>query len=156
MNNKKEKPDSVTYTQAFAATIKKKGRNNFLDYRSPGWMQYQINKFKVGEKVSLLVHNRKPKRTDAQNRYYWGAYLPKVAKETGESDLNKLHTLFKGKFLTIGIYEILGEKIRITKSSANLSVSGFSEFIMNIESDTGVKAPPTESYGLEPLYNSNY
>lgn len=142
---------SITYSQPFSAMIQEDGAKKRLAIESPAYYQNQLNKFKVGEKVTLEIHTRKPKRTDAQNRYYWGVYLPLIASETGERDLDRLHTLFKGKFLTTGIYEVLGEKVRITKSTSSLSTADFSMYIMDIEAETNVTAPPTESYGLEPL-----
>lgn len=142
---------SITYSQPFSATIMEDGAKKRLAIESPTYYQNQLNKFKLGEKVTLEIHTRKPKRTDAQNRYYWGVYLPLIASETGERDLDRLHTLFKGKFLTTGIYEVLGEKVRITKSTSALSTADFSMYIIDIEAETGVAAPPTESYGLEPL-----
>lgn len=144
----KEHPENVTYTQLFAAVIRKGPQGNKLVVKSPRWYQYQLDKFKDGEAVSLVVHNRKLKRTEQQNRYYWGVYLPKIAEETGEADLGRLHELFKGKFLTESIVEVLNEKVRIKKSSAMLSKSEFSQYIMDIEAFTGIESPPTENYGL--------
>jgi hypothetical protein len=37
------------------------------------------------------------------------------------------------------------------KSTSDLSVGEFCEFIMNVEAETSVAAPPTESYDLAPL-----
>jgi hypothetical protein len=152
---KPSKPDTVTRTQTFAGVIRKgpDGQKKLV-VKSQRWYQYQINKFKDGEQVTLEVHNRKPKRTLAQNAYYWGVYLPKVAEETGEKDLDRLHELFKGKFLTQGVVEVLGEKVRMKKSTTELSIGDFTEYIMAIETDTGVKAPPTENYDLPPLRDS--
>lgn len=147
----KEKPEGVTYTQSFAAVIKADGPNKRLIVRSPRWYAHQINKFKDGEEVSLVVHNRKPKRSEQQNRYYWGVWLPLIAKETGEANLDRLHELFKGKFLTQGVVEVLGEKVRLKKSTTELSISEFCQYIMDIEAETGIEAPPTENYGLPAL-----
>ena len=63
-----------------------------------------------------------------------------------EHDIEGLHRLFSGKFLSEGIREILGEKVRKTKSTTSLSKSDFSEYIMNIEAETGIKAPDTKNY----------
>lgn len=122
-----------------------------LVVKSPIWYAHQINKFKEGEQVTLEVHSKKPKRTVSQNAYYWGVYLPEIAKQTGEYDLDALHELFKGKFLSEGIVEVLGQKVRKKKSTTDLGVGEFSEYIMNIEADTNIEAPPTENYGLEAL-----
>lgn len=152
-NDTKEKPDGVTETKHFAATITRgpDGKKT-VTLKSPRWYRYQISKFKDGEDVTLVIHSRKPKRTEQQNRYYWGAFLPKVAEETGESDLDKLHELFKGKFLTEGIVEVLGEKVRMKKSTTNLSKADFSEYISSIEALTGVTAPPTENWSLPQIH----
>lgn len=149
----KEKPDGITYSNSFTAKVMTKTgeRMKTLVVGSPRWYHNEIQKFKEGEQVTLMIHNRKPKRTEAQNRYYWGVYLPLIAKEKGEGDLDRLHELFKGKFLTQGVVEVLGEKVRMKKSTTDLSVSEFSEYIMNIEALTEVEAPPTENYGLAAL-----
>jgi hypothetical protein len=149
--HKKEKPDGVTYSQSFAAVIKKEGDKNKLIVKSQRWYQNQLNKFKNGEELTLMIHSRKPKRTEAQNRYYWGVFMKEIVNQTGELDTDRLHTLFKGKFLSEGVKVVLGEKVRKVGSSAALSVMDFSHFIVNIEDWTDVKAPPTENYGLESL-----
>lgn len=151
-DKKKEKPDGVTFSQPFSAVIVEgEGGKKKVVPTSPAWYHHSVNKFKVGDKVTLVIHNRKPKRTEAQNRYYWGVYLPQIARETGERDLDKLHELFKGKFLTEGVVEVLGEKVRLKKSTTELGVAEFSQFIMDIEALTHVEAPPTENEGLPPL-----
>jgi len=142
---------SITYSQPFSAIIMEDGAKKRLAIESPAYYQNQLNKFKLGEKVTLEIHTRKPKRTDAQNRYLWGVFYPLIAAETGERDLDNLHEYFKGKFLTKGIIEVMGEKVRIKKSTTELSTADFTMFIMDIEALTGVMAPPTENYGLTPL-----
>lgn len=117
-----------------------------LKINSPIWYRHQLQKFKLGETVTLYVSSRRPKRSIQQNRYYWGAYLPLIAKETGETDLDALHKLFAGKFLSEGIKTVLGHQVRMVRSSATLSKAEFSEFIMSIEAETGIEAPPTENY----------
>ena len=147
---------SITRSQPFAAVIRanKVDGKKTLVVESKVWYQHQLNKFPDGTKVTLEVHTRKAKRTEQQNRYYWGVYLPIIAKETGEHDLDALHELVKGKFLTEGIVEVLGQKVRKKKSTTELGVGEFCEFIMNIEAETGVAAPPTENYNLAPLKDS--
>ena len=144
---------SITRSQPFAAHIglKENGVAKALVIDSKAWFQHQLNKFKVGESVTLEIHNRRAKRTEAQNRYYWGVFLPLVAKETGEHNVERLHALFSGKFLTEGIVEVLGQKTRLKRSTTELGVGEFCEYIMNIEAETGVEAPPTENYDLAPL-----
>lgn len=143
----------ITRTESFAAKIKKVGYQNELVVLSKKWYHTQLNKFKDGESVILEVHNKKPKRTEQQNRYYFGVYLPLIARETGEQNLDSLHELFKGLFLTTGVVDVLGHKVRLKKSTTDLGTSEFSEYIMAIENETNIKAPPVENYGLDPLKN---
>jgi hypothetical protein len=144
---KKDDRPQIIDTKDFGAKVAiDEDGNNSLAINSPVWYRHQLSKFKVGETVTLYVSNRKPKRTQQQNRYYWGVYLPMISKETGELDLDALHKLFTGKFLSNGIKEVLGEKVRMTKSSATLTISEFMEFITAIEAETGIEAPPTENY----------
>lgn len=144
---------SITYSDPFAAVVERKPneRYNSLKILSTTFYHHQLNKFKPGTKVTLEVHTRKAKRTDQQNRYYWGVYLPLIAKETGNHNLDALHALFTSLFLTEKIVEVLGKKVRIKKSTTALNVSEFCEYIMNIEAETGVEAPPTENWELAPL-----
>lgn len=142
----KREQSYLTETKDFAGVIEKVGAGNKLRITSPDWYQDQINKFRDGEKVTLYISSRKPKRTLAQNSYYWGVYLPLVARETGEPSVERLHKLFAGMFLTEDIVEVLGHKVRMVKSTTVLSKNDFSEYIMKIEAETGVQAPPTENY----------
>lgn len=144
---------TVTRSQPFAAVIRrsKVDGSAALVVVSKRWYQHALNKFPDSTAVTLEVHTRKPKRTEQQNRYYWGVYLPIIAQETGESDLEALHELFKGKFLAEGIVEVLGEKVRKKRSTTDLGVADFCQYILDIEAMTGIAAPPTENYELAPL-----
>lgn len=134
-----------TYTtKNFAGKITEVNGKKRVEILHEDFYQTEINKFKVGDNVSVNVTSNRPKRTSAQNRYYWN-YLTMIGKETGEQEIERLHNLFKGKFLTVGIYEVLGEKVRMTKSTSDLSVSEFIEYIMAIEGMTGIIPPPLEN-----------
>lgn len=143
----------ITKIESFAATIKRVGIVNRLVIVHQVWFQNYLNKLKDGEYVSVSISTRKPKRTIQQNRFYFGVYLPLIAEQTGEGDIERLHELFKGKFLTREIVEVLGEKVRIKKSTTELSIGEFCDYILAIESFTGIEAPPTENWDLDPLPN---
>lgn len=134
----------VTDTKNFAGVIEEVGGIRKMRLLAPDYYSTELKKFKVGEEVTCFISSRRPKRSDAQNRYYWGVYLPAIAKETGENNLESLHTLFKGLFLTTGIVDVLGKKVRLTKSTTDLSKNDFTEYIMKIEAETGVQAPPVD------------
>ena len=153
MKSNEDNLETVLISQPFAAKIKRNvndGRNSIV-VNSKDYYQHQLNKFKDGEKVILTVSNKKLKRTQQQNRYYWGVYLPLISSETGESNLDRLHILFKGKFLTKEIVEVLGEKVRVTKSTTQLGIGDFCEYILAIQNETGIEAPPTKNFDLLSL-----
>ena len=134
-------------SQEFAAEItKKEGKPTAVVVKSKAYYEHQLKKFKDGEKVTLIITNRWPKRTNQQNRYWWGAVLPMIAAETGEDDLEKLHELFKGMFLTTGIHVVLGQKVRMTKSTTELTVQEFSDFIKKVCNEVSCVPPPTENW----------
>lgn len=118
---------------------------------SPVYYQHALNKFEIGDHLTVSVTNKRVKRTENQNRYYWGVYLPIIAQETGERDLERLHELFKKKFLTKEKVIVLGEEVLIGKSTTELSPGGFCEYILDIQLLTGIEAPPTENFDLGPL-----
>jgi hypothetical protein len=149
----KKLAEDITRTDPFAAVIRKGADfKNTLVVASKMWYQHQLNKFKEGTKVTLEVHSRRPKRSDQQNRYYWGVYLPLIAKEKDEPNLMRLHELFKGMFLTEGVVEVLGKQVRMKKSTTDLGVGEFCQYVLDIEHFTEVQAPPTENYDLAPLH----
>lgn len=143
--------EEVTFSQPFVAIIRRDSLTPRLVIQAKSFFYTQLNKFRDGEKVTLMVTNHKLKRTLAQNAYYWGVYLPLICSQTGEQDTEALHELFKGKFLTTGIKTVLGEKVRIKGSTTNLGRGDFSNYILAIQQLTGVMAPPTENYDLGPL-----
>lgn len=139
---------TITETKDFAGTIIRDKRTGRLDLKinAPVWYAHQLQKFREGEKVSLYISSRRPKRSEQQNRYYWGVVLPTIAHETGERDLDRLHRLFSGKFLTTGIEDVLGQKVRMVRSTTTLSKAEFFEYILSIEGDTGITMPPPTNY----------
>ena len=70
-----------------------------------------------------------------------------ISQETG-NDMDDLHTLFKGMFLSKEIVTVLGKPVRRTKSTTELSTGEFGDYIRQIEVLTGVLAPPTENFVL--------
>lgn len=138
-------------TQQFAGTIEidKQTNRKRLILLAEKYFKHQINKFPVGAKVSLYVTDKKAKRTEQQNRYYW-MYITMIAEET-RNEVDQLHELFKGEFLTEKIVTVLGKPVRIKKSTTQLSVTEFGDFIRNIEVMTKIESPPTDNYQLAPI-----
>ena len=140
-------------SRSFTASLvwDKEKMKKTVKLNSPIWFQNEINKFNVGDPLTMSVTNKKPKRTLDQNNYYWGVYLPLIATETGNDDMEYLHEYFKQKFLSKGTKMIYGEAVSTTKSTTTLTTGQFCGYIIEIEVLTGVLAPPTENYGLPEL-----
>jgi hypothetical protein len=103
-------------------------------------------KKREGKRVTLTLNEKKPARSTQQNNYYWGVYLPLIQRETDDSyTVDGLHTLFKGLFLGGEIVDILGKKVRLSKSTSSLNKSEFTEYIMAIAEFTGVMPPETDT-----------
>ncbi len=97
-----------------------------------------------GKEVGIEVIEKKSKRSEQQSRYYF-LYLSLIESETGNKK-NALHAYFKGKLLTEEITELYGDKVRITKSTTELSVGEFCEYLIDISGITGVDLPDTTEY----------
>lgn len=105
-----------------------------------------------GKEFVLRIDERKPKRSERQNAYLW-LYIGLIADETGYTK-DEVHSLMKGKFLTREIKEVMGQKVRITKSTTDLTKSEFSDYIQEIEAFTGIQSPNTdEFFGYELGYH---
>lgn len=133
-------------TQSFSATIvwDKEAHKKKVEITSLAYYATAINKFQVGDKVSLYITNKKPKRSEKQNRYYW-SYMTAIAEETGHSP-EDVHEWAKGKCLPSTIIELFGDKVRKKKSTTDLTVGEFIDYMMKIEQETGIQAPPVKEY----------
>lgn len=98
----------------------------------------------AGQDVYLTINEKKPNRSTAQNNYYW-AYLGMIEQQTGNT-AEDLHELFKGKFLSNGIVDVFGEKVRRKTSTAILSSEKFGEYLEKIAAFTGIELPDTREY----------
>ena len=126
----------------------KTGRNR-LKMMHDSLFTHELSKIKSGTDVAINLEIRKPKRTEQQNRYYW-LYLEILARETGYTE-DELHEAFKKKFLGKGRKMVCGEDITLCKSTTTLSVSGFIDYILSIENETGIIAPDTKEFMLASL-----
>lgn len=107
-----------------------------------------------GKRVWIEVYEHEKKlRTPESNRYYFGAYMNLIARETG-NDVQSLHNYFRDELLPLLFPGKWDDKILLrngeTKyfkakpSTTDLNKSEFSEYIMEIERITGITAPPVE------------
>ena len=103
---------------------------------------------KINDDITLNITNKRPKRTERQERYYF-LYLSLISLSCGHS-VEELHVWVKGKFLSKGITEVFGDKVRVVKSTKDLNVSEFIELLERIETLTGIPLPDTAPF-LEPI-----
>jgi len=150
-----KKPNKTS--QPFGAIIEMKDNKRKLRLNSPIFFQAQLEQFPLNTKLTLWFDTKMPTRSTQQNRYYF-LYLGIISQETGE-EVEILHLFFKGKFLSQGITEIFGHKVRKVKSTSKLNKSEFCEYLQRIENLTDIPLPPTEEFspttyfGSEPLQN---
>jgi hypothetical protein len=100
-----------------------------------------------GDKVSINITRQKPKRTLSQNSFLW-AYYTHISGETGHTP-EEVHEWSKTACLPTRIVNVFGDKVRIKKSTTDLSVSDFIEYVMALQEKTGITMPPLENYHLD-------
>ena len=92
-----------------------------------------------GQRVEVTVRKKHRRRTDQQNRYYFGVVIPILADHTGYTS-DEMHDALKVKFL--GVPE---KGLMHIKSSALLSRLEFKEYVDKISQwaarDLGVYIP---------------
>lgn len=114
---------------------------------SPQMYRHFIKTYcKLGDDISMVIENKKPKRTESQNNFYH-VYLDLISLSSGHT-IKELKQWVKGKILSKGITEVFGEKVRITDSSAELNINEFCEMMNRIEELTGVPIPDPTPFNV--------
>ena len=112
----------------------------------PHYYQYEIDKFKVGDEIAFKFTNKKQKRTLAQSNYMH-LYFSLIAMSSGHTML-EIKNWVKGKFLTNGITEVFGDKVRVVKDTRDLKVLEMMELLEEVEAETGVPLPDAEPFNM--------
>lgn len=134
-------------SKSFMATVRDvNGQNKLVLSAAPYYNTFLNMKCKDGEILTMVLTKRKPKRTLAQNNYYW-VYMTLLSEETG-ADSEDLHALFKKKFISNRKVNVMGEVVEREGTTTNLSRLDFGDYIRKIEEFTGIQAPPTENYRI--------
>jgi len=92
----------------------------------------------AGKEVVVRIEKKRSKRSENQNRYYWGAVIPIVTEglkgvgyRVTEADT---HTYLKSRFLIVTLVsELTGEILPTTGSTAQLTTTEFMEYIQEIQ-----------------------
>ena len=107
-------------------------------------MQIELPKVFEGKPIKVTIEHNKVKRSDQQNRYYWGVVLPFVRdgfidlgnnlQRNGES-IVLIHKLMKSKFLEngIAIADANGEVHTTEPTTSTLNKEEFSEYVEQIK-----------------------
>ena len=69
----------------------------FFDHEKAAIKRW-IATFKDGTKLDIIIRKHKSKRSDEQNRYYWGVVIPILADYFGHDNAEDLHAELKLKF----------------------------------------------------------
>ncbi len=101
-----------------------------------------------GKTVTVTFERPYEKRTDAQNRYYWGVVLTIIGNHTGNAT-EDLHEVIKAKFLPRKFITLGGREIEIDKSTKKLSVQEFTQYLDLVRAwagqELGIEFPDLES-----------
>src|SRR3990167_8685754 len=117
-------------SQQFAGIVEENPETkvNRIKMNAPALYQHFLNTVcKIGDLITMNITDKRPKRSAAQNNYYY-LYLSLISLSSGHT-IDELHTWVKGKFLTKGITEVFGEKVRIVKSTKRLNIAEFIELL---------------------------
>lgn len=140
----------ANFNETFAGTVVA-GQNDFdrrVSINAKAYYKTKVNQLMIGDKVWVTIDDRKPKRSDQQNRLYW-LYLNSIAEETG-NNADALHELFKRE---LGPFELRNitinnrnETVKVPKSSTQYTKAEFGEYLLDIQELTGVAIPDTNNY----------
>lgn len=108
---------------------------------------------KAGQEGTLKLELKKPLRSVSQNNFYW-MYLGLISLSSGHTP-KELHAWASGKFLSTGITEIFGDKVRKVNSTTELTIIEFAEYLARIELTTDIPLPDPEPFNLG-LTNDEY
>lgn len=117
------------------------------------WQNFLDNTCNLGDDVSFYITNKKPKRSECQNRYYH-MYLGLISLSSGNT-LKQLKAWVKQECLLESEDIVYGRKIKVIKSSADLKIPEFCEMLAWVEKETGIPLPDTEPF-LKPLTWEEY
>lgn len=133
--------------ETFLGTLVKKDGELVLDIRAKNYFRHFLKEYgQDGMEVSVTLELKKPKRSVAQSNFYF-LYLGLISLSCRHS-VEDLHIWARGKFLSKGITEIFGDKVRKVNSTTKLSKLEFMEYMERIQDATGIPIPDPEPFGL--------
>jgi hypothetical protein len=131
-----------------------KAKDGTMDWGSDFNLARLRQHLKENEGKIYRVEPQISTRSLSQNNLYW-MYLQIIERETG-NNANDLHEYFRRKFLPPKFIKVMGQEVKIARSTTELKKHEFSEYMEKISAETGVAVPDTESYlasiDLAPTY----
>jgi len=106
---------------------------------------------KVGDDVLMVVTAKRPKRSQAQNNFFF-VYLDLISLSCGHS-VEELHRWVNGFILGQGITEVFGQKVRMVGSTSGLNISEFCEMMNRIFEETDIPIPDPGPFNLPLTYD---
>jgi len=105
---------------------------NFDEFRERQMLIDSLRGLRGMHRVTIVKH--RPRRTDAQNRFYWPCYVKPFADwlQEQDEDANEetAHEILKSRFLQKTILnESTGEVLAYVGSTSKLSVEEFGEYL---------------------------
>jgi hypothetical protein len=109
-------------TPRFFAKTSKNGKLNFDKFEREGLKRW-VQSFPEDSKVDIVIRKHSEKRTNRQNRYYFGVVLPILADHFGHDNVEDMHEDLKEKFNPVSSLITPGKMIG--GSTTNLSTIEF-------------------------------
>lgn len=83
------------------------------------------------KRVLLSLRKYQEKRSNPQNRYYFGVVVKIIGLFIGEADPEAVHDMLKNQF-NYEIKVVGGKEIRVPQSTADLDTDAFAQYIERI------------------------
>ena len=145
MQKKKSIPRYETKSFDGVVYLNDKGQKD-IKYLHPQYRQWEIDHFKVGDKILSKITNLKRKRTAEQNRYMH-MYFTLIAIAHGHDvTMEDVKNWAKAKHLSKGITEVFGNRTRMVKGTSDLKVGEMIEFLARVECDSGIPMPDSTPF----------
>ena len=114
----------------------------------------QIQRLDMSKNYSIDITQKRRIRSISQNNLYW-LWLTCIEFETGE-DIDRLHDIFKKKFLEPEVVEMYGEKVE-RYSTRDLNTIQFKYFLDRIQlfanTELGITLPNPEDQYWNEFYS---
>lgn len=131
-------------SKVFLASVE----NNNLHF-SEGTLARLHDDMKAHPKAMYRVTRDEVKRSMSQHRYYF-LFLQVISQETGE-EVDDLHQFFKRKLLQPKYITVMGEEIKLPRSTKELTKNEMGEYLDRISALVEIPLPDITKAGYTPM-----